>query len=117
MSDLKAQVLDPELTPFEQLCRLMAVLRSPEGCQWDRAQTHKSLLPYLIEEAYEVLETVEVEDYPGLKEELGDLLCQIVFHAQLAQERGDFGINDSVRSIIVSTSRRRVTRSRASWLP
>jgi tetrapyrrole methylase family protein/MazG family protein len=100
MSDLKAQVLDPNLTPFEQLCSLMAVLRSPDGCGWDRAQTHKSLLPYLIEEAYEVLEAVEAEDYPGLKEELGDLLCQIVFHAQVASERGDFDVNDSVRSII-----------------
>lgn len=100
MSDLKALVLDPNLTPFEQLCKLMAVLRSPEGCRWDRDQTHKSLLPYLIEEAYEVLEAVEAENYPGLREELGDLLCQIVFHAQLASERGDFEINDSVRSII-----------------
>ncbi len=106
MSDLKAQVLDPSLTPFEQLCRLMAVLRSPEGCQWDRAQTHKSLLPYLIEEAYEVLETVEAEDYRGLKDELGDLLCQIVFHAQVAQERGEFEINDSVQSIIDKLIRR-----------
>lgn len=106
MSKLKAQALDPDLTPFEQLCRLMAILRSPEGCQWDRAQTHQSLLPYLIEEAYEVLETVEAEDYPGLKEELGDLLCQVVFHAQLAAERGDFDINDSVRSIIDKLIRR-----------
>ncbi|MCD6249845.1 MAG: nucleoside triphosphate pyrophosphohydrolase [candidate division Zixibacteria bacterium] len=119
MSDLKAQVLDPSLTPFEQLCRLMAVLRSPEGCQWDRAQTHRSLLPYLIEEAYEVLEAVEAEDYPGLKEELGDLLCQIVFHTQLAQERGEFDINDSVRSIIDKLIRRHphVFKNRAELDP
>jgi len=100
MSDLKELVLDPNLTPFEQLCKLMEILRSPEGCRWDRAQTHQSLLPYLIEEAYEVLEAIEAEDHSALKEELGDLLCQIVFHARLAGERGDFDINDSVRSIV-----------------
>jgi tetrapyrrole methylase family protein/MazG family protein len=106
MSDLKAQVLDPQLTPFEQLCKLMSILRAPGGCQWDRAQTHRSLLPYLIEEAYEVLEAVEDEDFDALKDELGDLLCQVVFHAQLASERGDFAIDDSVRSITEKLIRR-----------
>ncbi len=106
MSDLKARVLNQAITPFERLCVLMAILRSPQGCNWDRAQTHKSLLPYLIEESYEVLEAVEAEDYPALKEELGDLLCQIVFHAQLAQERGDFKVDDSIRSIVDKLIRR-----------
>jgi len=100
MSDLKAYVLDSGLTPFEQLCRLMEILRSEQGCNWDRAQTHRSLLPYLIEEAYEVIEAVEAEDYTALREELGDLLLQVVFHGQMAGERDQFTINDSIRSII-----------------
>jgi tetrapyrrole methylase family protein/MazG family protein len=100
MSDPKARVINPEPTPFEQLCTVMAVLRSPEGCNWDRAQTHQTLLPYLIEEAYEVVEAVESGDSGALKEELGDILLQVVFHAQLADEAGKFGINDSVQAVI-----------------
>jgi len=100
MTDLKARVLDPNLAPFEQLCTLMAILRSPRGCNWDRAQTHRTLLPYLIEEAYEVIETVESEDFPALKEELGDLLLQVVFHAQLAGEAGHFNINAVIEGIV-----------------
>lgn len=106
MSDLKARVLDDRLAPFERLCRLVEILRSPEGCPWDRVQTHASLLPYLIEEAYEVIESVEANDYSALKEELGDLLVQIVFHAQLAGERGDFTISDSIGLIIDKLLRR-----------
>ncbi|MBD3258918.1 nucleoside triphosphate pyrophosphohydrolase [candidate division GN15 bacterium] len=97
---LKAYALDDANPPFERLLRLMALLRSPEGCNWDRAQTHQSLLPYLIEEAYEVLEAVERNNDAELKEELGDLLCQIVFHAQLARERGAFHMDDATRSIV-----------------
>ncbi len=87
---------DPAVNPFERLTLLMAILRSPEGCNWDRKQTHESLLPYLLEEAYEVIEVIESRDYSALREELGDLLVQIVFHAQLATERGDFTINDTI---------------------
>ena len=100
MSDLKAHVLSPELTPFEQLVRVMQVLRSPDGCNWDRKQTHQSLLPYLLEEAYEVVEVIESGKDEGLSEELGDLLIQIVFHAQLASERGKFDINDTIRRVV-----------------
>ncbi len=100
MSDLKARVLDPALTPFERLCTLMAILRSSEGCNWDRAQNHRTLLPYLIEEAYEVLEAVENDDAPALKEELGDLLLQVVFHAQIASEAGQFTVNDTIDTIV-----------------
>jgi len=99
MSDLKARVLDPKLTPFERLCTLMAILRSEEGCNWDRAQTHRTLLPYLIEEAYEVVDAVEADDFPALKEELGDLLLQVVFHAQLASEAGKFTVDNAVDTI------------------
>lgn len=100
MSNLKARALDPKLTPFEQLCTVMAILRSPEGCNWDRAQTHQTLLPYLIEEAYEVVEAVESGDSNALKEELGDILLQVVFHAQLADEAGKFGIDDSIQTVV-----------------
>jgi tetrapyrrole methylase family protein/MazG family protein len=75
---------------FPDLIRLMSRLRSSKGCPWDREQTHKSLLPYLIEEAYEVLDTIEMGDDGKLKEELGDLLLQIIFHAQIARERKKF---------------------------
>src|SRR5512134_179591 len=100
MSDLKARVLDPALTPFERLCTLMEILRSPQGCNWDRAQTHRTLLPYLVEEAYEVLEAVEAGNFPALKEELGDLLLQVVFHAQMAAEDGQFTAKDVIDSIV-----------------
>ncbi len=100
MSDLKRKVLDKSIAPFERLKMLMEILRSPGGCQWDRKQTHQSLLPYLIEEAYEVVEAVENKDVNALKEELGDLLCQIVFHAQLASEKGHFNIDDSAEILI-----------------
>lgn len=86
-------------TTFEKLVNIMSKLRSPEGCPWDREQTHKSLKPYLIEEAYEVLETIEEEDMDGLKEELGDLLLQVIFHAQLAKEEEQFTILNVIQSI------------------
>lgn len=100
MADLKARVLDPALNPVQQLEVLLEVLRSSEGCSWDRKQTHKSLLPYLIEESYEVVEVIESGDLTDLREELGDLLTQIVFHAQLAKERGEFDLNDAARTVV-----------------
>lgn len=84
---------------FTDLIELMARLRSESGCPWDREQTHQSLLPYLIEEAYEVLDTIEAGDDEKLKEELGDLLLQIVFHAQIARERGKFDINTVIEHL------------------
>ncbi|MEW6412521.1 MAG: nucleoside triphosphate pyrophosphohydrolase [Candidatus Zixiibacteriota bacterium] len=99
MADFKSKVFDKNLPPFERLVAIMAVLRSEEGCNWDRKQTHKSLLPYLIEESYEVVEAVEFGDSSMLCEELGDLACQMVFHAQLAKEAGSFDINDALESI------------------
>jgi tetrapyrrole methylase family protein/MazG family protein len=81
---------------FLNLLKIMEKLRSPHGCPWDRAQTHKSLLPYLIEEAYEVLDSLEAKDYQKFKEELGDLLLQIIFHSQIASERKKFDINDVI---------------------
>ena len=106
MSNLKARVLDEGLSPFERLVMLIAILRSPEGCNWDRAQTHQSLVPYLIEEAYEVVDTIQTDRLNELREELGDLLVQVVFHAQLAGERGEFGIDDAINDVITKLIRR-----------
>ena len=72
----------------------MAKLRGPDGCPWDREQTTESLKPYLLEEAYEVLEAIDANDPSALKEELGDLLLQILFHSQIASEQGDFSFQD-----------------------
>ena len=79
---------------FEDLVALMARLRAPDGCPWDRAQTHESLRTYLLEETYEVVDAIERKDPAALKDELGDLLLQVLFHAQLAAERGRFSIDD-----------------------
>ncbi|MFQ6111811.1 MAG: nucleoside triphosphate pyrophosphohydrolase [Nitrospinota bacterium] len=77
---------------FKDLVDIMARLRSGKGCPWDREQTRQSLTPYLIEESYEVLEAIEGGNPDKLKEELGDLLFQILFHSQIAEEQGEFDI-------------------------
>lgn len=77
-------------TSFEAFQEIIAHLRAPEGCPWDRKQTHESLKPYLIEEAYEVLEAIENEDWDSMAGELGDLLLQIILHTQIATEYGEF---------------------------
>src|SRR6266496_607058 len=81
------------MTPFEKLCEIVAKLRAPGGCPWDREQTHESLLPALIEEAYEVAGAVRTNDTANFREELGDLLLLIVMHAEIADESGRFDIN------------------------
>jgi len=84
---------------FRHLTEIMGILRSPEGCPWDREQTHESLKQYLIEETYEVLEAINLKDADKLLEELGDVLLQVVFHAQIAAEHGEFTINDVITGI------------------
>lgn len=91
---------------FDELVRVMARLRSPDGCPWDREQTHRSLRPYMLEEVYEALEAVDAEDWRRLCDELGDVLLQVVFHAQLAAERGDFDIDDVCGKIVWKLKRR-----------
>ena len=81
---------------FDQLLAIMTRLRAPNGCPWDREQSHTSLKPYLIEEAYEVLEAIESGEAAALREELGDLLFQVVFHSQIASEQGQFDMADVV---------------------
>ena len=84
---------------FSKLVGVMARLRGPGGCPWDRKQTHKSLLRYLKEESLEVEQAVRKKDDANLKEELGDVLLQVLFHAQIAGERGAFSIADVVRRL------------------
>ncbi|MBI4666218.1 MAG: nucleoside triphosphate pyrophosphohydrolase [Nitrospinae bacterium] len=91
---------------FDKLCEIMARLRGEGGCPWDREQTHESLKPYMVEEAYEVIEAIDTGDREHLKEELGDLILQVVFHAQLAGERGEFNIDDVLEGISEKLIRR-----------
>ncbi|MCW2882746.1 MAG: nucleoside triphosphate pyrophosphohydrolase [Sphaerisporangium sp.] len=97
--------------PGARLLDLVTVMdRLRRDCPWDRKQTHESLVPYLLEESYEVLETIEDGDYAALREELGDLLLQVVFHARLAQERppddGGFDVDDVAGGIVDKLVRR-----------
>ena len=84
---------------FTRLCEIVAQLRAPGGCPWDREQTHESLVPGLLEEAYEVADAIRTNDDANLREELGDLLLQVVMHAQIASEEGRFTIEDVEREI------------------
>ncbi len=77
----------------------MKRLRGPEGCPWDRRQTFDSIVPYTIEETYEVAEAIERRDWPGLQDELGDLLLQVLFYSQMAAEAGYFNIDEVVRGL------------------
>ncbi len=91
---------------FSQLVHIMKKLRSDDGCPWDRKQTHQSLRQHLLEEAYEVLETIDEERYDELAGELGDLLLQVVFHAQMASESNRFTIMDVLDAITEKLIRR-----------
>jgi MazG family protein len=93
----------------EQLARLRAImhrLRAPGGCPWDAEQTHDSIVPNLIEEAYETVDTIHRRDYNHLKEELGDLLLQVIFHSEIAEEAGRFNLDDVARGISEKLVRR-----------
>ncbi len=93
----------------QQLARLRAImhrLRAPGGCPWDAEQTHASLVPNLIEEAYETVDTIQRGDLSHLKEELGDLLLQVMFHSELAEEAGHFNLDDVARGISEKLVRR-----------
>src|SRR5208282_2546545 len=84
---------------FEKLVALQRRLRAPDGCPWDREQTHATLRTYLIEEAYEVLDALESGEDTKFAEEMGDLLLQVVFHSQIATEEGRFTVADVIREI------------------
>jgi MazG family protein len=91
---------------FQQLCDIVAQLRAPGGCPWDREQTHASILPQLVEETYELVGAVQANDTANFREELGDLLLHIVMHAEMAREAGTFSINDVVAEISEKLIRR-----------
>lgn len=94
------------MSAIEDLRRTMARLRAPDGCPWDREQTHQSLARCLIDECSELLDTIDRNDFPHMREELGDVLIQVIFHAQLAAERGDFDLDDVAREINAKLIRR-----------
>ena len=99
-----------EMTRFpaiERLAEIMARLRDPaNGCAWDRAQTFATIAPYTIEEAYEVADAIEREDFAELRGELGDLLLQVVFHARMAEEAGHFALDDVAGAIVAKLEAR-----------
>src|SRR5262245_64266729 len=84
---------------FEKLVEIMATLRGPNGCPWDKQQDFNTLKPMLVEETYEVLEAVDNQDFDGLSEELGDLLLHVIFNAHLAKEAGQFDIKTVIQKI------------------
>jgi len=91
---------------FPSLVELIARLRGPEGCPWDRKQTAESVMPFLIEECYEVVDALDEGSPDKVKEELGDLLFQIVFHARIAEEQGRFTISDVIDANVEKMTRR-----------
>jgi MazG family protein len=95
-----------EKRTFQDLIDMMARLRAPDGCPWDREQTYASLGPMLIEEAYEVIEAAEAEDWNDLRDELGDLLFQIVFYGQIGAEKGQFDLHQSIARVHEKMTRR-----------
>src|SRR5271163_368686 len=93
-------------TALNDLLKVMAKLRSPTGCPWDREQTHLTLCRHAIEEVYELIDAIEAGDDHEMAEELGDLLLQVVFHCQLAKERGAFDFEKVTRNIVDKLIRR-----------
>jgi len=91
---------------FKVLIRVMSVLRSDKGCMWDREQTHDTIKKNIVEEAYEAVDAIEEKDCQSLKEELGDILLQVVFHSQIAVDSNEFNINDVIKTIIKKLVRR-----------
>jgi len=91
---------------FDKVVAIMARLRAPGGCPWDRKQTHESLKPYLIEETYEALDTIDRRDFAKLKEELGDVLLQVLFHSQIGAEQGTFTVDEVLQQLADKLIRR-----------
>ena len=87
------------LTEFQKLIDVLDALLASDGCEWDRKQTHESLIPYLLEETYEVIEAIENRNMNALKEELGDLMLHLLFQAKLSEKEGHFSIADSLKNI------------------
>jgi MazG family protein len=92
--EIEQGFVEPSADAFRRLVAVMAKLRAPDGCPWDQQQTHESLARHLLEETYETLEAIEDGDLDALREELGDLVLQVVFHSEIAFEEGAFGVAD-----------------------
>ena len=105
-SEREPGTLNSQPSRFNRLCEIVAKLRGPGGCPWDREQTHESLLPQLIEEAYEVAGAVRTKDDANFREELGDLLLLIVMHAEIAREAGRFDIDNVIDDVTEKLIRR-----------
>src|SRR5437764_12413519 len=88
-----SESLNAQPSPFNKLCEIVATLRAPDGCPWDREQTHESLLPAVIDEAYEVADAVGANDSSNFREELLDLLVLVVMHAEIARAAGRFAVD------------------------
>ena len=88
-----------EFSKFEKLIDLVKKFRSPDGCDWDKVQTRNSLIPYFIEEVYELIESIDKKDLINIREELGDVLLHVIFQSQIASEKSDFDINDVINDI------------------
>ncbi len=88
-----------ELKELKELIEVIAKLRSPEGCPWDREQTHRSLKPHMLEEAYEAVDAIDSGDMVNLREELGDVLLQVLLHSQIADEEGAFNVEDVAKEL------------------
>jgi len=106
LSNLSSAALNSQPSTFNKLCEIVAKLRGPSGCPWDREQTHESLLPATIEEAYEVAEAARAKNDAHFREELGDLLLLVVMHAEIAREAGRFDINNVVDDVTEKLVRR-----------
>ncbi|MDP8916269.1 MAG: nucleoside triphosphate pyrophosphohydrolase [Pseudomonadota bacterium] len=107
MSDPSEPAEAPPARPIDQLLAVMSRLRDPEtGCPWDVEQSFATIAPYTVEEAYEVADAIERGDFDDLREELGDLLLQVVFHARIAEEAGLFGFEDVAQAIVDKLVRR-----------
>ncbi|MDK2907230.1 MAG: tetrapyrrole methylase family protein / MazG family protein [Petrotoga sp.] len=91
---------------FEELMKVMKRLRGPQGCDWDKVQTHESLKPYIIEEAYELVDSIDEKDIRKIKEELGDILLQFVFHTTIAEESNEFSTFEVIDELINKLVRR-----------
>lgn len=91
---------------FDEFVEVIAALRAPDGCPWDREQTHRSIAKNMVEEAYEAVHAIETDDVAELRDELGDVLLQVVLHAQIAADEGEFTIDDVVAAVTAKIVRR-----------
>ncbi len=96
---MKNNFNEKTITNFEKLVQLVKILRSEDGCDWDRVQTSDSLIPYFIEEVYELIDSIDKKDHKNTKEELGDVMLHLVFQAQISNEKGSYTINDVLENI------------------